>query len=291
VTEVRTLEAGSAGYPPLLASLSGAPERLYVRGALSGISALAIVGSRKPTLYGRRMARKLASECARAGIVVVSGLARGIDTEAHRAALEAGGRTWAVLGSGLDRVYPKENERLAWTIVSEGGAVLSELAMDAGPLRGNFPARNRIISGLSQGVAVVEGTLRSGSLITARLAAEQGRDVFAVPGPADSPLSEGPNDLIRQGARMVSGLGDILEELPSLASGMRSAGPAPGGPGQRCFTLDGEKILELLGSHPVCLEILASETGWDFSRLLRALSYMEGEGVIQRLPGQQYARI
>ena len=191
---------------------------------------LAIVGSRTPTLYGRRMARELAAACAAKGIPVVSGLARGIDSEAHRGALRGGGVTWAVLGSGLDVIYPKGHEPLAEEILARGGALISEAPLGAPPVRANFPRRNRILSGLSWGAVIVEGRLKSGSLITARLAAEQGREVFAVPGPADSPLSEGPHELLRQGAAMARSLEDIIEELPMLFGRDRPSGPPREGP-------------------------------------------------------------
>lgn len=289
--EVLTPEGGC--FPDLLRSIPDPPLALYLRGGPLAGDALGIVGSRRPTPYGRRMARELAAGCARAGIVVVSGLARGIDGEAHRAALEAGGRTWAVIGSGLDRMYPPEHEELAESIVSSGGAVLSEVPLGGEPLASNFPRRNRILSGLCWGTVVVEGDIKSGSLVTARLALEQGREVFAVPGPADSPLSFGPHELLRQGARLARGIEDILEDLPML--GPRAPGrpawsvapePGPGG-----NTLEQKKILELLGRHALGLEELAAATGWEVPRLLRALSELEAGGLIAPLPGQRYGRI
>lgn len=266
---------GDAEYPELLAALSGAPERLWVQGTLlPAAMAVAVVGSRRPTPYGRRMARRLAGGLARAGVVVVSGLARGIDAEAHQAALEAGGRTWAVLGSALDQIYPAENIPLAGRIVASGGAILSELPPGTGPRRAHFPARNRIVSGLSWAVVVVEGDVRSGSLITARWAADQGREVLAVPGPADSAMSAGPLELLRAGARPAAEAADILAALPDWAK-------ARGIP-------DGEKILELLGLQELSLDELVEETGWGLPRVIAALAELEARGAVNAHPGQHY---
>ncbi|OGR56815.1 MAG: DNA protecting protein DprA [Elusimicrobia bacterium GWA2_69_24] len=288
---IALLPRSSERYPELLRSIPGAPRVLYVRGVLPLLRpALAIVGARAPSLYGRRMARSLAEECAGAGIAVVSGLARGIDGEAHGAAVRKGGATWAVLGSALDRIYPAEHERLARAIVDSGGALVSEVPLGVGPQPGFFPARNRIISGLAMGTIVVEGKMKSGSLITAKCALEQGREVFAVPGPADSELSEAPNSLLRDGAGLVSRLSDILGAFPALDASLlelpnKESGAADG------FTLEQKKILELLGSQPLGLEELMRETGWDLPRLLQDLTYMEGRGLLRTLPGQHYARI
>jgi DNA processing protein len=268
---------GSELYPDLLASIPAPPAELQVRGSLplSGLG-LAIVGSRRPTLYGLRTARELAAACAGFGIPVVSGLARGIDAAAHAACLKAGGITWAVLGSGLDWVYPPEHAELARDIAASGGAVLSEFAAGTPPQAGNFPRRNRIISGLALGVVVVEGDLKSGALITAKAALEQGREVFAVPGPVDSPMSEGPHELLRQGACLLRRLEDALEALPQL-------GGAEGSEEQG-------KIIELLGPHALSLDDLAGATGWGTPRLLRALGELELRDRVRTLPGQRYAR-
>ncbi len=188
----RLLILGEAGYPALLASVRDAPVALYAWGRLDDLPAVAVVGSRAPTNYGRRMARRLAGDLARRRVAVVSGLARGIDAEAHEGALDAGGTTWAVLGSGLGQVYPPENRDLARRIVDEGGCLLSEFPLAEKPDRWRFPRRNRIVAGLSWATLIVEGRSKSGSLLTAQNAVEYGREVLAVPGPAGSPLSEAP---------------------------------------------------------------------------------------------------
>jgi DNA processing protein len=205
---------GAAAYPARLAGISDPAPLLQVRGdvcALSEIS-VAIVGARAATVYGKQIARGLAADLARAGVVIVSGLARGIDAEAHWGALEAGGRTIAVQACGLDRIYPREHRALADRIAANG-AVVSELPLGEPPLRPYFPLRNRLISGLSAAVVIVEARERSGSLITANHAANQGRDVFAVPGPLTAPTSVGTNRLIRDGAYVVLGSDEIFSEL------------------------------------------------------------------------------
>ena len=201
-------------YPARLRTVYDPPPVLFIRGALTPADewAVALVGTRKPTTYGREVARQLAGELARQGITVVSGLARGIDAEVHRAALDVGGRTIAVLGSGVDIIYPFEHRRLAADIV-QAGALVSDYPLGTQPEAGNFPPRNRIISGLSLGVVVVEAGQTSGALITAQFAVEQGRDVLAVPGSILSRSSDGPNRLLREGARIVLSADDILQEL------------------------------------------------------------------------------
>ena len=292
---IRSLVLGDADYPPLLSVIADPPATLFARGPIPAtLKALAIVGTRRPTPYGRRIARRLAGECAQAGIAVVSGLARGIDTEAHRGVLEAGGVTWAVLGSGLDHIYPEENVPLAEEIVASGGAVLSEYPADRPPRPSQFPQRNRIISALSMGVVVVEGDMRSGALITARAALSQGREVFAVPGPADCAMSEGPLELLRQGAAMARRLEDVLQELPQLAACAAPAGgrlPCPmSRPDPVPHTLDEKKILELLQSGGVGFGELLARTGWEPARLIGTLSELERRREVSALPGQNYAR-
>jgi DNA processing protein len=206
-------------YPARLLELHAPPLALYVQGRLTAADAdsLAVVGTRRPTVYGRDCAERLGYQLCRSGLTVVSGLARGIDAQAHRGALKAGGRTIAVVGSGLDRVYPPEHGELAAEI-AEHGAVISEFAFGREPDRATFPARNRIISGLALGVVVVESGLRSGALITVARALEQGKTVFAVPGRIDSPVSRGPHRLLREGARLVEDVEDVLDELEHVLS-------------------------------------------------------------------------
>ena len=211
---VAVLTALDEGYPELLKKIYDPPLVIYVRGDLKPVPAAAIVGTRKATPYGLRTAARLAGELAASGVAVASGLARGIDTAAHQAAVEAGGVTWAALGSGLNDIYPGENKRLAARIVEKGGALISEFPMDKGALPANFPRRNRIISGLSLATVVVEGGFESGALITARFALDQGREVLAVPGPVDSPMSRGPNYFLKNGAYLAENAGDIVACFP-----------------------------------------------------------------------------
>ncbi|OGR68397.1 MAG: DNA protecting protein DprA [Elusimicrobia bacterium GWC2_61_19] len=204
-------------YPELLKKIYDPPLVIYVRGALKPRPSAGIVGTRKATAYGLRTAARLARELAEAGVAVASGLARGIDTAAHQAAVDAGGVTWAALGTGLNRIYPWENRKLAEKIVEGGGALVSEFPLDKGPLQANFPRRNRIISGLSLATVVVEGGFESGALITARFALDQGREVLAVPGPVDSPVSRGPNFFIKNGAYPAESGSDIISCFPPEA--------------------------------------------------------------------------
>ncbi|MBI3553992.1 MAG: DNA-protecting protein DprA [Elusimicrobia bacterium] len=290
---VRLLAYDDPGYPQLLKQTFDPPLVLYVQGGdLEADLTLAIVGSRRPTPYGVRMSRSLAKEAAQSGAVVVSGLARGIDAAAHEAALAARATTWAVLGSGLGRVYPAEHRGLAERIKASGGAVISEWPMQAPPLKGHFPRRNRIVSGLCWGTIVVEGTEHSGSLITARLALEQGREVFAVPGPADSPLSEAPHILLISGAYLVRRMSDVWEKLPPGARPDVSlydpgAAKAPRGPS---LSLDHQKILQLLGPDARTLDELGLASGIDLSRLSNIIFEMELRDLVAPVPGQRYAK-
>lgn len=202
------------GYPELLKKIYDPPLVLYVRGAFKPVPAAGIVGTRKATAYGLRTASRLASELAAAGVAVVSGLARGVDTAAHQAAVAAGGVTWAALGTGLSTIFPSENARLAGKIVETGGALISEFPMEMQAFPSHFPRRNRIISGLSLATVVVEGGFESGALITARFALEQGREVLAVPGPVDSPVSRGPNYCIKNGAYPAENAEDVIACFP-----------------------------------------------------------------------------
>jgi DNA processing protein len=286
---IRRLSPGDSLYPERLVEAGAAPDSLWVSGDFDpSLPAIAVVGSRRPSVYGRRMARRIAAGLASAGAVVVSGLARGIDAEAHEAALSVRGRTWAVLGSGLERVYPAEHAGLARRIAEGGGAVLSQFEPSKGPRKPHFPARNRIVSGLSLAVVVIEGTERSGSLITAREAADQGREVFAVPGLADSPLGQASFLLLRDGAIPVRSADDVLE-------GLGLGNEAPESPPGLTYKEEGDtlaerKILDCLRSDSLTIEELIGETELELPRLLALLSYMEGKGTIVPVAGQGYAR-
>jgi len=213
---MRTIALRDPDYPALLKQIHDPPPRLYVSGRLPAEPMIAIVGSRRATPYGQRAARRLARDLSDAGVVVVSGLARGIDAAAHRGALEGTSPTVAVMATGLDRVYPPEHAELAHAI-AQSGAVVTEAEDGTLPLPGRFPVRNRIISGLSLGVIVVEAAQRSGALITARMALEQGRDVFCVPGSIENPLATGGHQLIKDGAKLVQAVEDVLDEFADLS--------------------------------------------------------------------------
>ena|SRR5919106_863107 len=288
--DIAHLAPGDSGYPALLASIPS-PPRLDVRGTLEAGDALAIaiVGSRQATAYGIEVAETLAAELAARGVTIVSGLARGIDTAAHRGALAAGGRTLAVLGHGIARVYPSENRALAEAIV-ERGALLSQFPATAGPLAYHFPARNRTLAGLALGVVVVEAAERSGALITAGLAGDLGRDVFAVPGRITSAASRGTNGLLRDGAKLVGHWTDIVTELPepwrSAIGGAQTAGsdaarPAPGS--------DEARMLQLLSVDDAQhIERLIARAGVDAARAGTALIALELAGWARQLAGQRW---
>ena len=267
-----------ARYPAPLLQTADPPLMLYVQGQVEALAhprPLAIVGSRNPTPQGESNARQFARSLAEADVCVVSGLALGIDGAAHTGALEGGGTTMAVVGTGLDTVYPKRHEALARRI-AEHGAVISEYPLGTPPLAAHFPQRNRIIAGLSQGTLVVEAAVRSGSLITARLAAEQGREVFAIPGSIHAPQARGCHALIRQGAKLVESAQDILEDL-RLAEPAVMVGQDPVG-GE-------DSLLDAMGFDPVGLDALQARTGLDTATLQARLLELELEGRVDRLPG------
>jgi DNA processing protein len=286
---------GEAAYPANLREIQTPPERLYVRGALTGDDALAIaiVGSRAATPYGLAVAERLGADLAARGVAVVSGLARGIDSAAHRGALRAGGRTIAVLGSGVDVIYPPENAGLAREIEATG-AIVSQFAPGTRPLAGYFPARNRVIAGLSLGVVVVEAAEKSGSLITAGLAGELGREVMAVPGPLTSPQSVGAHRLIQDGAALIQGWEDVVGQLPlRWRDRVRALPPVPPGTGQPAPEDDTQTacLLRLLGEEPMGIDSIIERSGIAPGRASALLVTLEVEGRIRQLDGKRFVQV
>jgi len=276
------------GYPENLRHIYDPPIVIYLKGSLKpdDKAAVALVGSRRATVYGLDTCRRLSMSLAGSGITVVSGLARGIDSAAHSGAIKAGGRTIAVLGSGLANIYPPENKRLA-DEVKEHGALISEFPMSMPPLKHNFPVRNRIISGLSLGVVVVEAAENSGALITASCALEQGREVFAVPGRAGCASAKGSHRLIRNGAKLVEGAFDIIEELdPSIfAAGCRAETKK-----RALVELEGfeKKIYDMLSDDPVHIDSIIDRADLAAPFVARLLTQMEVRKIIKELPGKNF---
>jgi DNA processing protein len=294
----RAIEAGDDEYPALLHELGDAPPTLFVRGRIRSEDALAVavVGSRRATAHGCETAEQLAFDLAGRGVTVVSGLARGIDTAAHVGALRAGGRTIAVLGSGLDVVYPPENRRLAQRVAANG-ALVSQFVAGTPPLPHHFPSRNRVLAGLALAVVVVEAAERSGALITAAAAAELGREVMAVPGRARAPESRGTNQLIRDGAGLVETWEDVLEALPdrwrqavgdvrALRAAAAPDDPDLGGEDAR----DAGRLLGALGGGPVGVEDVIEQSGVPSGRAVALLTHLELLGRVRQLPGKRFVR-
>ncbi len=290
-------------YPTRLAETYGPPVLLYVRGTPlpCDVNSVGIVGTRRASHYGRLTAERLAGELAARGVTVVSGLAAGIDSAAHRGALDAGGRTIAVLGCGVDVVYPSANRELMETVI-EHGCVISEFPMGTKPYKQHFPQRNRVISGMTLGTVVVEGSRTSGALITARRAMEQGREVFAVPGRALDEGSEGPHSLIRDGAKLTETAEDIMEEIevhmttipaavdePSAgtAAEEQETRPMPAAPGSP----DERRVLAGLTTDPVTVDDLASRCDMPLPELLSTLTMLELKGLARQLPGKLFVRL
>lgn len=291
--QARIMTAAEPDYPLALESLPDAPPILFLRGAFDPVDRLAIgiVGTRHATHYGLNEAARFARDLARAGVTVVSGMARGIDAAAHRGALEAGGRTIAVLGGGLAHIYPPEHAGLAEEIAA-AGVVLSEYAPDAVPRGPMFPQRNRLISGLSLGVLVVEAADRSGSLITARHAAEQGREVFALPGPVSSRVSRGCHALIRDGAHLVTSVDDILDELGPVAESIPTDdGHQVRQPGELLLNDQERAVLEAIDTQATSIDALTRQSGLPIHRVLSTISVLETRRLIRRLSGQFVARL
>jgi DNA processing protein len=273
---------GDPLYPSLLLETADPPLLLYTQGRVELLQAggIAIVGSRNPTPQGRDNARAFAATLSQGGLCVVSGLALGIDGAAHEGALSGPGSTIAVVGTGLDLVYPKRHRDLAHRVAAQG-LMLSEYSLGTPSLANNFPQRNRIIAGLTRGTLVVEAAVQSGSLITARLASEAGRDVFAIPGSIHSPQSRGCHWLIKQGAKLVDSAQDILEELAGASPPVAAANDA--GPT--------DPLLQALGYEPVSLDALVARTGCSAAELSSRMLQLELEGQVARLPGQLFQRV
>lgn len=290
--ELRRIEAASVtaltwddeDYPTPLRNIPDPPFVLYIRGTLLDRDewALAVVGTRSASVYGKEVTRSLVRGLAASGVIIVSGMALGIDTQAHQSALEVGGRTIAVLGCGVDIVYPSQNAKLARSII-ENGALVSEYPLGSKPEGRNFPPRNRIISGLSLGVLMVEGTEHSGALITTNYALEQGREVFAVPGNIFNRTSKGPNRLIQQGAKLITSVGDILEELnlTMVAQHTEAKEVIPDTPTEAA-------ILQYLSAEPIHIDELGTYTGIPAAELSSTLTMMELKGQVRQVGGMNY---
>lgn len=289
----RLITLADPAYPGALKTIALPPPFLLVRGTLTrgdGL-AVAVVGSRRPTAYGLKMAERLSFDLGTRGVTVVSGLARGIDTAAHRGALTAGGRTVAVFGCGVDVVYPPENQAVADDVLN-AGALVSQFPMGTAPLAQHFPVRNRLLAALAIGTVVVEAAERSGALITARFAGELGREVYAVPGNVSSAVSRGTNSLIQDGAKLVSDWEDVVAEWPSawrralrpVADPVSPADAAEAGVGER-------GLLALLGEDPVEMDTVIERSGMPSSEVAASLMTLELRGLVRQLPGQRYVRI
>lgn len=290
--EVELIPITDERYPALLRETADPPPLLYVRGELTSRDelAVAVVGTRKRTSYGEMVVERLCGELVRRGFTIVSGLAVGIDADAHTAALEAGGRTIAVLACGIDVDYPQTNSRLRARIV-ESGAVVTELAPGTPPTRDRFPQRNRILSGLALGTVVVEAPSKSGALITARLAAEEGREVFAVPGNITSPVSRGCHELLREGAVLVESAEDIVEGLGIMLEAVPEREPEQ----ERRRKLaelpaDQRQVLEALSHQPRNIDEVSVECDLPAAQVSAALMMLEVKGLVRRFPGNQFVR-
>lgn len=285
-------------YPQTLLQIYDPPVLLYVRGdtQVLNLPSLSIVGTRRPTLYGAQMAQRLGRELAARGLVIASGLARGIDAIGHQGALEANGRAVGVLGTGIDVCYPKENKKL-YEKVLERGAILSEFPLRTHPAPENFPVRNRIVAGMPLGVVVIEGAQYSGSLITARLAMEFGREVFGVPGNVTQPVSFAPNQLIKQGAKLVTNAEDVIEELPTPIRAALVQAEKPEAEQRNLLaaaSLNGseKKLYELLSAdEPAHIDDIVERSGLNSSEVLATLFNLEMKGIIRQLPGKQFSKV
>jgi DNA processing protein len=292
--QFRIITFSDPEYPPLLHHIPDPPPYIYVKGCLDGTDqSVAVVGSRNASSYGKSMATRLSRDLSLLGLTIVSGMARGIDTAAHMGAMSAKGKTIAVLGSGLGVIYPPENRRL-YDEITENGAVISEFPIEEGPNAYNFPARNRIISGMTLGTLVVEATQRSGSLITARLAGDQGREVFAVPGSINSAKSTGAHNLLKQGAKLVASAEDVIEEFyqfqkkvikKDMLSEVQSEAAArlPDD-----MTVDESVIYKVLEPYPIHIDALSLQTGMNIGKLSIILLNLELKGLVSQSPGKYF---
>ena len=271
-------------YPENLRAIYDPPPALFIMGQMKRDElSVALVGSRKATAYGLSVAEQLSGALVKTGVTVVSGMARGIDSAAHNGCLSAGGRTIAVMGSGLNVIYPRENRKLMERITASG-AVISEFPLGSQPEAWHFPMRNRVISGLSRAVVVVEAGEKSGALITTDFALEQGRDVMAVPGSIGSPLSRGPHKLIKQGAKLVENADDILEEL-----GITTLFPKENTKGSVVLNKDEETVLGVISTDPVHFDEIVNKSNLPAQLVLAALMFLELKGLVRQLPGRHYA--
>lgn len=282
---VKTVTIFDDEYSTALSNIYNPPKVLYIKGNLKEEDslAIAIVGSRKATSYGKWVAEKISRELSRIGITIISGMARGIDTQAHKGAIGENGRTIGVLGCGVNIVYPKRNKELSSQIV-HNGALISEFFLDTPPLSQNFPLRNRIISGLSLGVAVIEAGEKSGSLITAEHALEQGKDVFAVPGNINSIYSKGTNQLIKEGAKVLTDVDDILEEIYQLREKIRMT--SKNDINFDNLSEDEAKIIKCIQEYPLHCDNIVSKTKMNICEVNSILTILEMKGIIKQLPGK-----
>jgi DNA processing protein len=285
-------------YPQTLLQIYDPPVLLYVRGdpQVLNLPSLSIVGTRRPTLYGTQIAQRLGRDLAARGLVIVSGMARGIDAIGHQGAMDANGRAIGVLGTGIDVCYPKENKKL-YEKVLERGAIISEFPLRTHPAPENFPVRNRIVAGMPLGVVVIEGAQYSGSLITARLAMEFGREVFGVPGNVTQPVSFAPNQLIKQGAKLVTCAEDVIEELPTPVRAALLQAEQPEAEQRNLIaaaSLAGsqKKLYELLNAEePMPIDDIVERSGLNSSDVLATLFDLEMKGIIRQLPGKQFSKV
>jgi len=298
IANCRLLNWTEPEYPQTLLQIYDPPVLLYVRGDVQvlNLPSLGIVGTRRPTLYGTQMAQRLGRELAARGLVITSGLARGIDAIGHQGALDVHGRAIGVLGTGIDVCYPKENKKL-YEKVLERGAIISEFPLRTHPAPENFPVRNRIVAGMPLGVVVIEGAQYSGSLITARLAMEFGREVFGVPGNVTQPVSFAPNQLIKQGAKLVTNADDVIEELPTPVRAALVQAEQPEAEQRNLLaaaSLNGseKKLYELLrADEPKPIDDIVERSGLNSSEVLATLFNLEMKGIIRQLPGKQFSKV